>query len=178
MTILYVVIALFIGLFSIMSSNMAMTVRADGTESTYSNVLDDLKKDSNFDENKYPSIVNDYSVELITIAEGEHTEVFVYVYMPSYETTGYEATSINISTKINAQLSYWNYELRLINTNGVFQKYVVEDLYVSANDVRHYDISSIFREWNEKDSGVSLDNGNEISEIAFNVAKIFTFENS
>lgn len=46
---------------------------------SYTNVLDDLKKDENFDINDYPTNFSDYSLNVIQIAEGSSGELFVYV---------------------------------------------------------------------------------------------------
>lgn len=177
-TLIYVMIALFFGFIAIFESAY-LNVQAEETnaETTYSDVLEDLQKDETFNATKYPVNEKDYSMELITIAEGKHTEIFVYVYQPSYITTSYVATSINISTTVNAQLNYVNYKLRLINTNGVFQKYAIENLYVNADNIRFYDISSIFREYNDvTDKPWGSTNENTVIEVAFPVSKLFTFE--
>ena len=82
---------------------------ADGTSTTYSNVLDDLKKDSNFNPDDYPDKPDDYSLQVITVAEGENGELFVYVYQPSGKTVQLEASSINISSE-HKDLDFYNYK--------------------------------------------------------------------
>lgn len=64
------------------AQSTAITYAAD-SKVTYSGVLDDLKKDSSFDESFYPVVANDYSLQMIQIAESVNGELFLYVYQPS-----------------------------------------------------------------------------------------------
>ena len=82
-------------------------VYAESVNGGYSNVLDDLKSDPNFDENLYPVNETDYSLQVVQIAESTDGELLVYVYQPSNGIKDYTATSINISTAINDSLC-WN----------------------------------------------------------------------
>lgn len=100
-------------------------------ESGYSGVLDDLQKDDSFDESHYPVIADDYSLKLIQIAESVDGELFLYVYQPSGQAKNLIASSINISTTINDEISYRNYKVRLLSSSGVFYKYIVQDFGVS-----------------------------------------------
>lgn len=145
---------------------------ADNTE--YTDVLEDLTKDETFDAEVYPVVENDYSLQVIQIAESEDKELFVYVYQPSGTEADLRATSISISTGINEDLSFKLYDLSLINSDGVFYKYKVENLKVSDQaSVRFYNISEIFREYidgvDEKPS-----EGNTIDEVTFEVAQLWT----
>ena len=75
----------------------------------YSNVLDDLKRDSTFNIANYPAINDDYSLKVIQIAESIDGELFVYVYQPAAKSKLLIANSINmaLSEKItNADTSY------------------------------------------------------------------------
>lgn len=137
---------------------------------SYSDVLDDLQKDGNFNVNDYKIIENDYSLQVIQIAESENKELLIYVYQPS--ATHY-ATSINISTTINDYYSPHNYSLSFINSNGALQKYIVNEFIVSDDLIRYYDISSIFRNYDELIDGI-IEDGSTISEKAFDVSKLWT----
>lgn len=141
---------------------------------TYSGVLDDLKKDSSFDESFYPVIAGDYSLKLIQIAESTDSELFLYVYQPSGQAKNLKASSINISTTINDEISYRNYKVRLLNSSGVFYKYIVSDFKVLAEPARYYAISSIYRPFDE-----SIDNqaehGNTVTEVNYPVNKQYCF---
>lgn len=98
---------------------------ADNNE--YSNVLDDLTKDENFNIEDYPTKDKDYSLQVIQVAESEDKELFVYVYQPSAK---YIATSIDFSTTYDEDDNFYdfnNYKLKLLNQEGTLSKYVVEN---------------------------------------------------
>ena len=65
----------------------------------YTGVLEDLCKDENFTTTLYPTKSNDYSLQVIQIAESTGKELFVYVYQPSGQAKNLCASSINISLK-------------------------------------------------------------------------------
>lgn len=142
-------------------------------ETVYSNVLEDLQKDENFNIGKYPVIEKNYSLQLMQIAESEDQELFVYVYQPSGQSQDLRATTINIS--VNEGEFYTNYKLKYLNSNNVFYKYLVEGFSVAKEEVRYYDITSIFRDWN-KDYDKPLEVGGSISEVPFKVAKQWKVE--
>lgn len=145
----------------------------------YTNVLDDLMKDETFNAEDYPVIEDDYSLQVIQIAESSDNELFVYVYQPCSPNEELKATSIKLSTQIGQNLNYLMYDLSLINFNGCFYKYRVEDFVVSKDLTRYYDISAIHRLWDEKyDESLPETNENIISETPFVVGKEFTFTTS
>ena len=151
---------------------------ADDSKITYSNVLDDLKQDSTFDETLYPVVADNYTLSVITVAESENLQLFVYVYQPSYGSKTLVASSINISTDINNKLQFTNYKLNLLSQDGVFQKYVVDGLIVNGDEVRYYEITSIFRVWDSViDKDIEPTNDNTIDEVGFAVGKQYKFEN-
>ena len=51
----------------------------------YTNVMEDLEKDNSFKLEDYPAVEDDYSLQVIQIAESVNGELFVYVYQPSDE---------------------------------------------------------------------------------------------
>lgn len=152
---------------------------AEGEE--YSQVLEDLEKDENFDKSNYPENLAKLELQVIQIAESENSELFVYVYNPSANVKELIATSINISISKNEGLyladddegkTYINYDLTLLNSDGVFYKYLVEDFTVSTDEIRYYNISNIYRAFDYLiDEPVE---GNEISEVPNRVGKVFT----
>lgn len=149
------------------------SIGIDGT--SYTNVLEDLKKDTSFSVDDYVVDTTDYSLKVIQVAESDDKELFIYVYQPCSPNVDLKATSINISTGIGDKLSYKNYSLTLLNSNGVFYKYKVRNFGVLSDTTRYYDISSIFRKWNaEYDEGLPEVNDNTISEVSFAVATRFT----
>ena len=136
----------------------------------YTNVLYDLQTDENFDASQYEIDNTDYSLYVIQIAESNEKELFVYVYQPYTLDSNLKATSINISKGIDENLHYVNYKLTLLNSNGVFNKYKVDNFRVETTTTRYYDISSIFRNWNAN-YDESPQNDNTISEVSFDVSK-------
>ncbi len=162
---------LFFSLFCLLSICLSPSVAYADTGSMYTNVLYDLQKDENFDVMDYPVDMSDYSLHVIQVAESINNELFVYVYQPCSPNNDLLATSINISKSTGRNLSYINHGLTLLNSNGTLYKYRVNRLTVSNLESRHYNISSIFRKWNEEyDSGLPVHNENTISEVAFEVA--------
>lgn len=160
-------------LFSIITPFKAVAENENDSVIEYTSVLEDLQKDENFDVNAYPINVEDYSLQVIQIAESSNNELFIYVYQPSGQDKDLRATSINLSTEIDDNLSYSNYELKYLNSSNTFYKYKVEDFVVKNDILRYYDISSIFRNWNS-DFDEETGNDNEISEVSYEVAKLYT----
>ncbi len=148
-----------------------MARAASGTE--YSDVLMDLRKDSDFKESDYPIVAGDYAVNVIQVAESVNGELFVYVYQPNV--SGITVTSLNMATKPNEFQAgdIKNYKLRLLSISGALAKYVVRDFKVCSEDIRYYNIISVFRKWVD---GVDTDdgNGNDIYEVPYEVGKLYT----
>ncbi|HBK01807.1 MAG TPA: hypothetical protein DDY77_02080, partial [Clostridiales bacterium] len=108
------------------------------------------------------------------LAESVNKELFIYVYQPSGESKNFKASSINISTTINDSISYSNYKLDFLNSDGVFYKYKVAEFTVRNENVRYYAISSIFRPFDESiDEQAS--GGNTITEVNYAVNKQYAF---
>lgn len=152
--------------------------------STYSDVLDDLQNDSNFNAADYSIVTGDYSIEVIQIAESENKELFVYTYQPCQPVYPLVATEINMSLSdkvggivvddevVAGSDTSKLYQLTLLNTDGVFAKYKVNDFTVSSDLVRYYTISSIYRDYIEDIDGESGNDNTKISK-AFAVGKQF-----
>lgn len=138
----------------------------------YSNVVEDLKKDSSFSLEDYSSNDEDYSLKVITIAESTDKQLLVYVYQASALTKPLTATSINIS--VGEELDVHNYTLSLQSRDGVFAKYAVDDFVVSEEPKRIYDIVSIFRAFDET-IDEQTGNDNTVNEVVYPVAKRYTF---
>lgn len=148
-----------------------------GVVGGYTNVLEDLQKDDTFNANDYPVIQDDYSLQLITIAESCYNELFVYVYQPSANYKHFVASHLNMAIGEHS-LNFQIYYLSLINSNGVFYKYLVKNVIVSSNVTRCYDITSIFRPFDKQiDDSIKEENGNTISYVSYSVSKIFTISN-
>lgn len=146
---------------------------AAGSSGEYTSVLDDLQRDDSFSEAYYPPVSGDYSLNVIQLAESTDRELFVYVYQPSGQTKDLRAASINLSTTINDEISYFNYKLRLLNSSGVFYKYIVEDFTVKQEPTRYYAISSIYRPFDDEID--SPPDQGEITEVNYPVARQYCF---
>lgn len=161
-----------------------VTVSADDstTETTYSDVLEDLEKDESFDVEKYPTSKTDYTLRIIQIAESAARELYVYVYRPCEDTKDLLATTINLSIpKINETEQKWySYKLTLVSKNGVFEKYKVNNVTVSSESVRYYDIAAIHRPYKaDFDKKPTSDDSPPVvsqttNEIGFEVAQLWT----
>ncbi len=166
-------IALLIVLLALITFNIfvsvSMSVYADTPNST--NVLADLQKDPNFKVLDYQDKADDYSIQVIQIAESTAKEFLIYTYQPCQRTCYLIATSVNMS--LSEELKDTKlYNLELLSSEGVFAKYKVKDLKVSDKDCRYYNITSIYRAWNE-DLDDPSGNDNIINEVAFSVGKLY-----
>lgn len=154
-------------------------VYADNPQTTYSNVLDDLKKDTSFNSENYPAVETDFSLNVIHVAESSTKELLLYVYHPA---ACFVATSINanLTDETNA---FAIYHLDLQSQEGVFYKYKVSDFTVSEETTRVYTIISIFRDWVKEADCPKDENGeyiepldeNKITEVSYAVGKKYTF---
>ena len=164
----------FIAVFCTVITTVQTPVFARAESITYSGVMEDLKKDTSFKPENYPSKADDYSLQIIQLAESANKALFVYVYQPSGKAKNFKASSINISTTINDSISYLNYKLELLNSNGVFYKYKVSGIMVKDDKVRYYAISSIYRPFDESiDKQAS--GGNTVTEVNYAVNKQYAF---
>lgn len=129
------------------SSLSPFFMKAEAATNKYSNVLDDLKKDKDFNPDDYPSDSTKNHLEVIQIAEGENHELFVYVYQPGKYTKDYRAKYINMARedRSNRNPDFNIYSLTYVNSNGVFDKYVVNNFVVSNETYRYYNIAAVYR---------------------------------
>ena len=159
----------------------ANALNAEIEERNYSNVLDDLKKDENFNVADFPDNPTDYSLQVITVAEGNNGELFVYVYQPSNATKDLRASKINMSlvdptTYLgDNEPTYDLYDLTWINSSGVFDKYIVNGVNVSSDPYRYYDITAIYRTFDASLGDISnVYDGDITNYKAFPVGKFWT----
>lgn len=162
-------------LFAAVWGGLMTAPTAYAASTSYSDVLDDLHKDENFSTSAYPAVADDYSLQVIQVAESTDNELFVYVYQPSGQAKDLRASSINIALVPREDISdVKNYKLRLLSSDGVFYKYLVEGLTVSTAGTRYYTTTTIYRPFDETiDEGA--DHGNEITEVDYKVAKEYCF---
>ena len=134
------------------SSSISTTYVYASTNVEYTDVFDDLRKDETFNINDYPSIADDYSLQVINIAEGYNKELYLYVYQPSNDTIDLKGLQISMSNEYSnngSNLKPILYDLELVSTYDVFDKYIVKDYQISDEAYRYYNIISIYREVNE-----------------------------
>ena len=112
--------------------------------SAATSVLEDLQRDESFNLDNYPEKLNDYSLNVIQIAESAEGELFIYVYQPAARVKKIVARYLNMSLSTTADNTK-QYNLTLLNSQDVFQKYVVEGFEVSSEETRYYNISNILR---------------------------------
>lgn len=174
----YLLAAIFTAVLFVLTAfaggGAATVYAAESANVVYSNVLDDLKKDNGFSAANYPEKADDYSLQVIQIAESTDKELFVYVHQPSGQTKKLIASSINISTTINDEINYFNYKLQLLNSSGVFFKYKVQDFTVKDEPTRYYAISSIYRPFDET-IDKQAEHDNTITEVNYDVSKQYCF---
>ena len=172
--VLFVVFSVICGIVALYSLISLHSAKADETATSYSNVLDDLKKDETFSVGKYPAIAKDYSLQVIQIAESANNELFIYVYQPSDDAVDLVADEIRLSTPtVNEEAVYVDYKLTLLSTQGVFDKYKVNDFLVKTDSVRYYKIVSISRLF-QSDLDGELENGNTEYNVVFDVSQEWT----
>lgn len=167
-------LAFVLGISAVITAAQVPVIAKAESTVTYTNVLEDLQRDSSFSKENYPEKVTDYSLQIIQLAESSDKELFVYVYQPNGQLKGLVASSINISTTINDAVSYHNYKLELLNADGVFFKYKVSDFVVKDDAVRYYAITSVYRKW-DKTIDPATGNDNTVTEVNYNVSKQYAF---
>lgn len=173
--ILLCILTAFLALFFVFESALSIKTKADEASEetvTYSDVLDDLKKDETFDETQYPEKADDYSLQVIQLAESTDGELLVYVYQPCNPTLKLEVTTIRLAVARTGIDSTWkDYPLALLSENGVLCKYAVLGLTVDVNVVvRQYDVTAIHRKFIEGTDSPSDENWEQtINEMVYPV---------
>ena len=169
-------------------SALTPTVRAvaeDTTTSTTS-VMQDLTS-AGVDKNDYPAKtvqeVKDAGaahLQLIRIGESVNDELFLYVYQPCDEEKELEASKVVINQTANLEATAQVYDLKLVSTEGVFDKYLVEGLKVlSSLSQRNYSITSIMRRYDkELDAEKYANTGGDIEYVPETVAQIWYARNA
>ena len=165
-------ISFILALIAYLGMGFAPTLVCAEEEKVYSAVLEDLTKDESFQVEDYPAIADDYSLQVIQIAESMNGELFVYVYQPSDEVKDLTATSIRISQSIGENAKWHDYDLTLLNTEGVLDKYRVEDITLLSDVVRYYDIAAIHRAFDSDiDDPADKNYDQSINEVVYEVAQ-------
>jgi len=167
-----IIVVAFMLVLSLFAGQGATSAFAD--TSNGSSVIKDLSADPNFNFADYPEKSDDYSIQVIQIAESKQGNLFLYAYQPCQNTFPLVATEINMSLSESVDGTE-SYGLKQVSTWGVFAKYLVEGVTVSSDNVRYYNITSIFRDW-IKDIDKATGNDNTDISKYFRVAKLFKAE--
>lgn len=159
-------------IIALMTGVGARIARAD--TSSYTSAVEDLYKDVNFEPEKYPIVTDDYSLNVIQIAESKESELLIYVYQPAGD-KGITAKSINIAKQPNGadNLSFKNYRLNYLNSAGVFFKYLVTGFELETTTTRNYNISNILRSYNSEIDGKPSE-GQTVTEVPNKVGQLWT----
>ena len=175
---LYIFVVLLLLVSAFLSGQATLSVYA--YTSSYTSVLTDLQVDSEFVSSDYPYVADDYSINIIQIAESSEGKLFVYTYQPCQTSKYFVATDINMSlldiedTDYNYGLTSSTklYSLSLLSCESVFCKYLVKDFTVSEHTTRYYNITSIYRDW-DKDIDKGTGNDNVKNSVAYAVGTVF-----
>ena len=82
------------------------------------------------------------------------------------------ATTIRISQSIGENAKWHDYDLTLLNTEGVLDKYRVEGITILSDVVRYYDIAAIHRAFDENiDDPANKNYDQSINEVVYEVAQ-------
>ena len=162
--------AAIVAAFSLCS--VPFTVASAETTSS-SPVMDDLRSGTSFSESDYPSMTVDEmkaagqaELEVIRIGESIDDQLYLYIYQPTDATKEIEATYVKM-LKSSSDLEWNVLPLRLVSTEGVFDKYLVEGVKVRSDlSERFYEITSIFRPFDEDlDEGTGNNNTNSNVDV-------------
>ena len=107
------------------------------------------------------------------MAESSNGELFIYVYQPSHFTKDLVATKISLSTAVGGGFDFQIYDLTLVSSEAVLDKYIVNGLTVQNIVLRYYDIAAIYRAYDKTIDTPSTDD-NTIDHIAYNVGQLWT----
>lgn len=169
---LIVLIAIIVILCSILPTSASV---AFAITDVYSDVLDDLQVDNNFNVDDYPVNQTEFSLQLIQLAESNANELLAYVYQPSVGKFGVLAKKIRISLSEDNS-SYQDFNLTYLTNHGQFYKYKV-DGYITdytSTVMRTYNVVQLMRSADERCGDILVDeNNNKISYVPYPVGWTF-----
>lgn len=155
-------IVVAIGVFAIavsafIGTNNSYTANA---EKTYTDVLEDLKRDENFSQVSYPTLesVSKASDELqmIALAESIDKELFAYFYCPLVNKKQIIANKMEIRFSISGDNLYLK-DLEFINAQSTLFKYRVLNYQVTGDKTRIYHIHNVYYEPSADSTGYLID---------------------
>lgn len=141
-------------------------------------VMQDLQSAENFDAWEYPSVADDYSLQVIQIAESAQGRLYVYVYQPSHWTKDLQATTLRVGLpQMGVETTYKDYTLKLTSTAGVFDKYEVTGLEIPTGAARYYELVAIHRAFDGSiDDEPDTETEQETQEVVYEVAQTWRAE--
>ena len=167
---------LLVGALALVSTvgGVAPTLGANAATREYSNVLTDLRACENFSIFDYPAAAEDKSLDLIQIGVSEANELFLYVYQPADFSEEITATTarMRMYTDIETAGESRDYNLKLLSTEGVFDKYLVQRCVVSLAEPLFVDITAL----HSINSEVVEENGEQVqvdTELAHEVGQVW-----
>ena len=167
------IILIFI-VFAVLLVSVSSTAFAYAT-AEYSDVLYDLSLDDEFVAKKdelYKADDEDFSIELINVAESADNRLLIYTHHPAGEKVFLPAKYIRMQMEEGVN----DYSLTLISQNGRFAKYIVNDFIVSEEVERVYKIVALLREFNQEyDENAYIDQDQTIACVSFPVGKQYYF---
>ena len=89
-----IVVAIFAAVAWILAFSSTSAVYAATDETT---VLRELQSDPDFDPAAYPDNPEDYSLQVIQLAEDKDKELYIYVYQPAHNSIDLLGTKVSIS---------------------------------------------------------------------------------
>lgn len=143
------IFAVFLVISLLLSTTMVCFAEEKAQEKT---PLTELSKCENFNVEDFKEDSTDYSFKVIQIAETNEGKLNIYTFQPARNTVELRASSVNISYGFSSNgegLTPKNYTLKLVSTEGCFDKYEVEDFDVRGDEYRYYNIVSIYRRLSE-----------------------------
>ncbi len=160
-------------LFVVCSVYLFGFVLSANASEEYTPLLEELQSDPKFNIEDYPDKIEDYNLYVIQLAETTSKELILYVYQPSHIKYDLQATKISLSygfSKDGKGLSPTLYPLKLLDTDGVFDKYIVSNYKVPSDNHRYYNLVSIYRTFNDKLDKNTTDKF-DFSDIAISIGQ-------
>ena len=174
--------AAIVAAFGAFSFN-TLAAQAEDSATKTTSVMEDLQADATFSKDAYPSktvdelkAAGEELLQVIRIGESVNAELYIYVYQPSDATKEIVASKLLIgqtASDNDARVL----PLKLVSSEGVFDKYLVEGIEVLPLSLRHYQITSIFRPF---DAALDAETGNDNvnTNMAVPVAQTWYARNS
>ena len=172
---LAVLIVIFVLLLSLIPTGSV----AFADTRVYSDVLDDLQADENFNLDDYPVNQTDFSLTLMQLAEGNDNSLLAYVYQPS--AGRFDMLAKKIRMRIGESSDVFDYNLTLLSRNGVFYKYKVENYIAdySSSVRRIYNVIALFRKASVDYGDTLIDeHNNTVDYVSYPVGWTFTAVNN